>query len=368
MNVIFLGDIYLDEDYLKCDAKLLLGLDTTLKDADFVVANLESPITLSEKTIAKVGPNLKMVKLPEDILKSIDIFSLANNHMMDYSVEGLIDTMAYLDSRGKQYFGAGVDIDNAYREVVLEKNERKVALIGMAENEFSLTFGSEPGVAPIDPIYAYSSVSAAISKYEHVVLFIHGGNEFSSLPSPRYRRLCHMFIDMGVAAIISSHTHIIGPIEQYRGKPIFYSLGNFLFNSNKDIFGWEYGLIAKLNFNADDVRFSYIPFEQSIRTHGAKIISGMARDKFECEFILLCNSITNKDEYDELWDVFVKLNSENYLFRVTSPFIFKGAYRIFKLLGIQSIFYKGKSRLLKNNYISCESHREVVLHSLTREN
>jgi len=368
MNVIFLGDIYLDDDYLKCEADLLLGINNVLNEADFVVANLESPITCSDKSISKIGPNLKMIKLPESIIDSIDIFSLANNHIMDYSVDGLADTINYLESKGKQYFGGGYNISDAYSEIVLEKGGRKVALIGMAENEFSLSFGNEAGVAPVDPIYSYHYVAAVIAKYDDVILFIHGGNEFSSLPSPRYRKLCHMYIDMGITSIVSSHTHIIGPVEEYKGKPIFYSLGNCLFNSDKAIFGWEYGIIAKLSFTDNCLQYDYVPFEQSIKHNGIRGISGIEREEFERDFMALCNSITNKDEYVLRWEEFVMQNSDAYLFRVTSPFTFKGAYRLFKLLGIHKIFYKGQSRLLKNNYISCESHREVILHSLTREN
>ncbi|MEF1277961.1 CapA family protein [Vibrio fortis] len=367
MKIAFLGDVYIDGEYIKCEENLLAGLGEVLKSADFIIANLEAPITSSEEKMSKIGPNLKMSELPNEVLDMIDAFSLANNHIMDYSEAGLNDTIAYLKSKGKLFFGAGNCLENAYKEVVFEHDGSEVAVIGMAENEFSLTFGEHPGVAPLDPIYSYKYISEAVKRYENVYLFIHGGNEFSSLPSPRYKRLCQMYIDMGVASVISSHTHTIGPIENYKGKPIFYSLGNCLFNNKKPPKGWGRGLIALLEVSKDSIVYDHFPFKQSVANSGASLLTSNEKDIFELSFTSLCNDVLNPEKYSNMWIDYIDKNARLYLFRLSTPFIFKGAYRILSLLKLDKIFYSLNTRLLKLNYISCESHREVVISSLSKE-
>lgn len=367
MKIAFLGDIYIDGEYLKCNSNLLSGIKEKIKSADFVIANLEAPITNSVHKISKIGPNLKMKKLPEDVLNMIDAFSMANNHIMDYSNEGLNDTISYLKSKNKLFFGAGACLQDAYKEVVFEHNNSKVAVIGMAENEFSLTFGDRAGVAPLDPIYSYKYIADVVSMYKHVYLFIHGGNEFTSLPSPRYKMLCKMYIDMGVSAVISSHTHSIGPIEEYRGKPIFYSLGNCLFNSKKPPKGWDKGLLAFIDSSKGTISYNHLPFKQSADYAGVCLLSDNERKLFDSSFLSLCEDVLKPNKYIVMWNDYIRKNSKMYLFRVSSPFVFKGAYRLFSFLKLDRMFYTRRSRLLKLNYISCESHREVVIDSLLKE-
>ncbi|WP_350978600.1 CapA family protein [Shewanella sp. AC34-MNA-CIBAN-0136] len=367
MKIAFLGDIYLDKAYLECKGDLLLDIKSELDKCDFVVANLESPVTAGTDRLRKIGPNLKMSHLPNEILDSIDIFSLANNHMMDFSSSGLTDTIKYLESKGKRYFGAGVDLNTAFKETVISKNNVTVALIGMAEDEFSLTFGNYPGVAPLNPIYSYNRIASAVTKYDHVIIFIHGGNEFSSLPSPKYRQLCKMYVDMGVSSVISSHTHIVGPIEEYKSKPIFYSLGNCLFNSKKPPKGWLEGLVVNLELSKKAINYTYFGFKQAVSIGGTMKLSNSDHCSFYVDLTAMSASINDKDIYLKLWDDFLVENSEKYLFRVCSPVFFKGAYTVFSRLKINKLLYTSQSKLLKQNYISCESHREVVLDSFSKE-
>uniref|UniRef100_E6XG24 Capsule synthesis protein, CapA n=1 Tax=Shewanella putrefaciens (strain 200) TaxID=399804 RepID=E6XG24_SHEP2 len=367
MNVAFIGDIYLDDGLIKCDKDLLAGVRDEINAADFVVANLEAPVTNSNKKLNKIGPNLKMCELPRHLLDSIDVFSLANNHIMDYEYDGLRETLSYLHNNDKLYFGAGVNINDAYREVVVTKGDVSVALIGMAENEFSLTFGDEPGVAPLDPLFSYKYIKNAVNRYEHVVLFIHGGNEFSSLPSPKYRQLCKMFIDMGASAVISSHTHIVGPIELYNGRPIFYSLGNCIFNNDKPPQGWNIGLIALLSITENKISYSYHFFGQNRRNDGVMILCDDELQKIKEHHKLLCQDISDIHKYTSMWSDYIDKHSEQYFFRAFFPFIFRGAYRIVRVLKMSYFVFNKKSELFKQNYISCESHREILTEAIKRK-
>ena len=366
MKILFLGDIYLDNSFDKDNKFILEGIKDNIDQADFVIANLEAPITSSNDKTEKVGPLLKMANLPDELVNEVDAFSLANNHMMDFKSEGLSDTIKYLKAKNINYFGAGESIDAAYRGLTFEKGGQKVTLIGMAENEFSLTFGSAPGVAPVDPVYSLAYLTDIIKKNDNVVLFIHGGNEFSSLPSPKYRKLCQMYIDIGVKAVISTHTHTIGPIEEYKSAPIIYSLGNCLFNSQKPPEGWNIGMAVELEFNKSKVNYNKTFFEQNSDKGGVRALKSQSLHKVENDFKKLCSIIVNADSYHEAWERFVSERGEEYLFRVSSPVFFRGAYRICKALGINRLLCRGLSGKLKQNYISCESHREVVLESLSR--
>ncbi len=215
---------------------------------DLFLVNLECPFTSRGDKLAKnfnfrARPELVAVLLAG----GIGAVSLANNHLMDYGPLGLVDTLQTLEAAGVPHFGAGRTLGEARRPAMLERNGVRIALLGyffLGEHNIEppevIATDERPGVAG-----HYSSasaveamlredVAAARSQADLVIPFFHWGREGSHAPEPYQVRLGHAAIDAGAAAVLGSHPHVLQGMELYRGAPIVYSLGNFVFGGHWD--------------------------------------------------------------------------------------------------------------------------------------
>jgi poly-gamma-glutamate synthesis protein (capsule biosynthesis protein) len=149
--------------------------------------------------------------------------SLANNHSLDFGREGLEGTRAYLRSAGVGFFGD--PLEPSKKSVVMDVNGLRVALVGF--NEFlgvDSVLGTEAEIRALRPASDY------------VIVFAHWGEEY--VPAVERQRVAgRAFIDAGADAVIGAHPHVIQEIEEYKGKSIYYSLGNFIFDQY-----WEEGV------------------------------------------------------------------------------------------------------------------------------
>lgn len=204
---------------------------TQIKSADLNVGNLECPITDSQSKEANQVMYLAAPPQSLDLLNDFDILSLANNHIRDFGVEGLRDTIAALNEHGFRHFGAGTTPSEAIAPTVTEINGMRVAFVG-ATRYANATQENGGGTAP-DSI---GLLKKQIKKLKRdgcfVVLYLHWGYEYVRIPSPRERKIAHRCIDAGADLIVGSHSHIYQGIEKYKGKTIAYSLGNFIFHSS----------------------------------------------------------------------------------------------------------------------------------------
>lgn len=269
MKILLTGDINfrmlspLDD---KMANKVLAPFWKKWNEADFRVINLETPLgNPAEHTpIYKAGPNL--ISDPKNIafIKALraDAASLANNHTGDYGYGPIHETLALLDAYGIKHCGAGKNIDEAYLPAVFEKDGRSVAVLSICENEFGVAGEHTPGTAGYEPRKTLRAIRKAKEICDTVVVFFHGGNEHNPLPSPatqeRYRLLC----DMGADAVIATHTHCPQGWEIYDGKPIVYSMGNFLFKSSSarpENDSWFYGYMVVLTIE-ETIGLEVIPY------------------------------------------------------------------------------------------------------------
>lgn len=212
---------------------------------DVVFANLESPFTDSTHGLDK---NRKIVLKAEpeavSALKDagINLISLSNNHIMDYYEKGLFDTMDLLDQNDIKYAGGGRNIEEARKPAIIEKNGLKIGMLAytdMAELTFAgkpyLSFAAGPEKSGVVP-RKYETIREDILKYRDQVdllaVSLHWGVEDSFKVSVEQVEFAHKLIDDGADMILGHHPHRVQGIEIYNGKPIFYSLGNFLFDQN----------------------------------------------------------------------------------------------------------------------------------------
>lgn len=197
------------------------GVNDLIADADIAVGNLEGPFTPYESVTASLKNKALQFTfdpalVPEMSALGFDILGLANNHTLNFGVKGLNMTREYLKNAGILYYG---DPDNRDEiSVVTEKNAIKIGLIGF--HEFSY----------INFAKVMAEIERLRPEVDVMIVTPHWGNEYQSEPSENMRKWAHEFIDRGADAVIGTHPHVIGSIEDYDDKKIFYSLGNFAFD------------------------------------------------------------------------------------------------------------------------------------------
>jgi poly-gamma-glutamate synthesis protein (capsule biosynthesis protein) len=202
--------------------------------ADFSVANLEAPFGTGGRPFRKTYTFRVPPRFAPALLRAgFDAVNLANNHILDYGPEPFAHTLRLLDSLGIAAFGAGAARASAESGVVLERSGWKAAFLG-----FSLTYPEEFWASPRRPGTAFAvreRIAARIDslrgKADLVAVSFHWGKELHSAPEPYQREFAHAAIDAGADLVIGHHPHVLQGFEVYQGKPIAYSLGNFVFGS-----------------------------------------------------------------------------------------------------------------------------------------
>lgn len=257
-KVVAVGDILLGrgvgtrlKDANRSFTYPFLEVADILKKGDVVFGNLEEPITARTRSLKgiKEGGKYVLKNDPEAveglIFAGFNLFSLANNHILDYYEEGLFDTMAVLDELGIAYSGAGKNIDEARKPAIIEKKGVRVGLLSytdMAEVVYKgnpplmfIAGKDKPGVAK-RPIEFDDSIKSDIESVRDnvdiLIVSLHWGVEDSFKVLPNQREYAHKLIDAGVDIVLGHHPHQFQGMEVYKNKPIFYSLGNFIFDQN----------------------------------------------------------------------------------------------------------------------------------------
>lgn len=246
MTILFSGDVLLSDHVLNAYSRaggisgvLDGGYLNAIQSADYFVVNEEFPFSSRGTQAADKQYTFRLA--PEKVSMfqemGIDAVTLANNHALDYGTDALLDTCEVLDGAGILHTGAGKDLNAAKQPVVFEKNGQRVALIGatrvIPEAGWAAANG-HPGMlssyeVSVEPLLA--QIAECHEQGEMVVVLIHWGIERDETPQEYQRALAKRYIDAGADLVIGSHPHVLQGIEYYKGKPIFYSLGNFVFGS-----------------------------------------------------------------------------------------------------------------------------------------
>ena len=228
------------------------------RDADIAFGNLECPITQGRT----IGSTEMIFRADPESIKGLkyagfDVLSLANNHSFNFGVQGLKDTFQYLDESGIVYSGAGRDKREAYTPKIVEVKGIKIAFLAYAADAFSPLYSqakdSRAGIAFMKIPEMKKAVAAAKSKADLIIVSMHSGTEYASQPNGKQVAFARAAIDAGADLIIGHHPHTVQKMEKYKGKYIFYSLGNFVFDQMWSRETKE-GLAVKLTLSKDGVR------------------------------------------------------------------------------------------------------------------
>ena len=340
---------------------------TLIKNSHASFANLECPLTTSNCPIAKSGPNLRAHPDCIHALKPFSLIGLANNHIMDFGNTGLKSTIDTCNSINLPTTGIGSNLFEARRFHVITVEELSVAIIAIAEHEFNQAGENTAGSASIDVIDNYHQIIQAKKSADMVIVTLHGGNEYFPYPRPGLRKLCQHYIDLGVEAVVCHHPHVPGAYEYYNGKPIFYSLGNLIFDNPKPTKDWDLGYMVKLEFNKQKKIISnteIIPYKQSIELGGLKLLAGEEKDRLIKRIESYRMTLETEEIYMKKWKNFVKMQSNNYLLSQYSPILFRGIGYLSRKLPLSKLFINKNNINRKLNLVRCESHLELLTNIL----
>lgn len=299
-SLIFTGDISFDR-YMegRWEDENLLSEDICrfLGSGDHVIANVEGPLVKSQKATGQSGVAQLMHTMDPAVTKVLtrmraDIWNICNNHIMDAGEMGLESTLQEAKNLGVKTIGAGMNIQQAKKPVILEE-AGGIGLLGIGYQRGCKPAGEDkPGCFSWSDMETIQSVIHEIKKTcRWCIVVSHGGEEFTSLPSPYTRDRYHAYLDMGADIVVCHHPHVPMNYEIVGGKAIFYSLGNFIFDTDyqRAQFNTDIGLLLKLCFSEDG--FTFEPFGIKILRGPERIVqSGIPRifqDVPEAEYGLL---------------------------------------------------------------------------------
>lgn len=275
-SLVFTGDIGFDRYmYGKWNDEELISKDILdfLHSADHVITNVEGPIAEVPTNTTQNGVQQLLHTIDPaatKVLKNMkaDIWNICNNHIMDAGEFGVKSTLNIAKEFGAQTIGAGMNIHEARKPVILNE----AGGIGM----FGVGYQRACRKADEDKAGCYSwsdldDIQQSIDEIKKTcrwcIVVAHAGEEFTPLPSPYTRERYHKYLQMGADIVVAHHPHVPMNYETVGDKIIFYSLGNFIFDTDyqRSQFNTDIGLLIKINFT--ETEFTYEPM-------GLKILRG----------------------------------------------------------------------------------------------
>lgn len=242
VTLVFSGDILLSSYVLNnYDSNGINGvlseeLQSEMQNADIAMVNEEFPFSTrgtqaeDKQFTFRVAPDY--VKILQEM--GIDVVTVANNHALDYGIEALTDTFQTLDDAGIAYVGAGNDLERASRPYVTKIAGKTFGFLAASRviPEVSWNIDNkQPGMlCTYDSAELCEAIRKTKESCDYVVVYVHWGIERENTPQDYQRQLGKAYIDAGADLVIGAHPHVLQGIEYYNGKPIVYSLGNYIFN------------------------------------------------------------------------------------------------------------------------------------------
>lgn len=265
-SLVFTGDIGFDKYmYGKWNDDQLLSADVLdfLHSADHVIANVEGPVADAAANTETSGAAQLLHTIDPEAVKVLqnmraDVWNICNNHIMDAGEYGMRSTLERAAGLGVSTIGAGMNISEASAPLILDE-AGGIGLFGVGYQRACRAAGDDkPGCFSWSDLERIqSTISAIKEKCRWCIVVAHAGEEFTPLPSPYTRERYHKYLEMGADIVIAHHPHVPMNYETVGDKVIFYSLGNFIFDTDyqRSQPATELGVLVKLNLTEE--RFSF---------------------------------------------------------------------------------------------------------------
>ena len=216
------------------------GVENVTSKVDLLLINFENPSTNSSNAVKGDIPfksSPEYAKLAKN--NNNTVAAIANNHVFDYGIDGMHDTVNNLKNEGMAVLGAGDNASQANAPVTQEINGRKITIFNYMDSDNFAEYSNDaipranetsPGFSVYNSDIATKQIKEAKKNgSDFVLVYFHYGNEYSNSPNENQVKMSHEVIDAGADIVLGSHPHVPQGIEMYNGTPIFYSLGNFMF-------------------------------------------------------------------------------------------------------------------------------------------
>jgi len=240
VNLAFVGDVLLDDGpgrLIRQGRDPFAPFAPWLARADVRVGNLECVVAKGGQAepvkpfTFRAHPRVLPV-----LSRHLDVVGLANNHSGDFGPAAFSEMLGRLRQAGVGYFGGGHNLAQAHAPLIVERQGVRIALLGY--NEFMPRHfeadTDRPGIAWSEDEQVWLDIQRARQLADVVIPVMHWGQEHEPRANERQRQLARLMIDAGAAAVVGGHPHVTQDVEVYGGRPIVYSLGNFLFDGFKD--------------------------------------------------------------------------------------------------------------------------------------
>ena len=238
VSLLFVGDVVLDGQAGQAIAQ---GMDpfaafaSVFASADVRIANLECVVATTGNAADKNFTFRAHPRTLPVLKRHVDAVSLANNHSGDFGRGAFSEMLGLLDAHGIGRFGGGKNLSEAHTPLIIERKGVRIALLGYDEfmpRSFEAD-ANAAGVAWSEDEQVVADIRRARShdKADVVIPFMHWGWENEPRANARQRQLARLMVDAGADAVVGAHPHVVQDVEHYQGKPIIYSLGNFMLDA-----------------------------------------------------------------------------------------------------------------------------------------
>lgn len=355
VRLLFAGD-FVSKDSEKLT--LSESLKNMLEKADICSCNFEVPIQTKAKALPKSGSSLwQSPGAPAFLEKNgFNLIQLANNHMYDYGKLGLYETRKAFKKAA--LVGAG-NFNEAYSPQILKVDGKTMGFLALTHKEFGCIENEtdESGVAWISHPIVDNLIRDTKQKVDFLFILVHAGIEHIDVPLPEWRNRYKAFIDLGADAVVASHPHVPQGWEEYNNRPIFYSLGNFCFDTNRIVDPlWYKSLLVefiisdKVDYLVHNVKYDNCLIDIDSSTDTRSHVNYLNR------------LLKDSDEYyTYLNSILLNLGKKYYINNLV-PHNLNFLRRILVI-----IYYKIRGKESYNmliNLFQCESHRWAILRIL----
>ncbi len=373
LTLLLVGDIMLGEDFVRFKEERgvsyeypFKNVEESFEDADITFANLECTLSKSS-AVREKGPNLYSPPESVDALKYLNctVVSLGNNHINDFGEQGIIKTMEILKDNGISCFGAGRNLEEANREVIIESKGLKFCFLGYTtpENHVKaiIAGANTAGCVFYDSRKIEEDIKRVKAKSDIICISLHWGYESYIYPSPQQIELAHQIIEAGAGIVIGHHPHIIQGFERYKNGVIFYSLGNFFFPD----FYSKSGDFHKWSKENNEIMIARCEINQMARVEKVEIFPGFRNDDYQVvildgrdkeNLILRIDDLSkaiNRGDYKSFWNTYNKERIQK---------LAKALLKRMKELGIKGCIRKVSMGNIKTTIVLLIRYASTKLH------
>ncbi|MCR4962175.1 MAG: CapA family protein [Lachnospiraceae bacterium] len=266
-SLVFTGDLGFDK-YMAgkwTDEELLSKeIKEFLRSGDHLIVNVEGPLSDGKRNTSLDPAAAKLIHSMDPavadflVKNGADIWNICNNHIMDAGPEGLSDTLAIAKEKNVKTIGAGMNLSEAMAPIILNE-AGGIGMFGVGYQRACRKAGDDTAGC-----FSWSDMENIKRTIEEIkktcrwcIVVAHGGEEFTSLPNRYVRKRYMDYLSMGADIVVAHHPHVPMNYETFPGKAVFYSLGNFIFDTDyqRSQFNTEFGILLKLNFTKEEFTF-----------------------------------------------------------------------------------------------------------------